>query len=86
MAVKQPTKLTPQEVESLNNLQRQTQQATFQFGQLSIEKFRLEETEDNMKKQLIAVRQEEIKLAKTLTDKYGKGTVNPETGEFTPAE
>ena len=30
--------------------------------------------------------QTEQELSKTLTDKYGAGNLNPETGEFTPNE
>ena len=86
MAIKQPSKLTQQEIDSLNKLQQSNQQITFQFGQLSLEKLRLEEQERILKNSIENLKKEELKLAKELTDKYGKGSVNTETGEFTPVE
>tara|TARA_Y100000361_G_scaffold33934_1_gene28447 strand:+ start:491 stop:751 length:261 start_codon:yes stop_codon:yes gene_type:complete len=86
MAIKQPSKLTQQEVDSLNKLQQSNQQITFQFGQLSLEKLRLEEQERILKNSIENLKKEELKLAQELTNKYGKGSVNTETGEFTPAE
>lgn len=86
MAIKQPSKLTQQEIDSLNKLQQSNQQITFQFGQLSLEKLRLEEQERILKNSIENLKKEELKLAQELTNKYGKGSVNTETGEFTPAE
>tara|TARA_Y100000004_G_C8808010_1_gene366335 strand:+ start:359 stop:619 length:261 start_codon:yes stop_codon:yes gene_type:complete len=86
MAIKQPSKLTQQEVDSLNKLQQSNQQITFQFGQLFLEKLRLEEQERILKNSIENLKKEELKLAQELTNKYGKGSVNTETGEFTPAE
>ena len=86
MAIKQPSKLTQQEVDSLNKLQQSNQQITFQFGQLSLEKLRLEEQERILKNSIENLKKEELKLAQELTNKYGKGSVNTETGEFTPVE
>ena len=86
MAIKQPSKLTQQEVDSLNKLQQSNQQITFQFGQLFLEKLRLEEQERILKNSIENLKKEGLKLAQELTNKYGKGSVNTETGEFTPAE
>jgi|TARA_B100000579_G_C22831742_1_gene856432 hypothetical protein len=86
MAIKQPSKLTQQEIDSLNKLQQSNQQITFQFGQLSLEKLRLEEQERILKNSIENLKKEELKLAQELTNKYGKGSVNTETGEFTPVE
>ena len=86
MAIKQPSKLTQQEIDSLNKLQQGNQQITFQFGQLSLEKLRLEEQERILKNSIENLKKEELKLAQELTNKYGKGSVNTETGEFTPVE
>ena len=61
-------------------------QTTVQFGQLAINKLKLEEAENTIKKQLSELEKEEINIAKSLSDKYGKGSLDIETGTFTPAE
>jgi hypothetical protein len=35
---------------------------------------------------LLNIQQEELTLAKELEEKYGKGTVSLDTGEFSPTE
>ena len=86
MAVKQAQKFTEDELKSLKSLQNQSQVATLQFGQLYLSKLRLEEQESQLKNQLKQLEQEEAKAAQTLTEKYGKGTIDIESGEFTPTE
>ena len=84
MAVKQAQKFTEDELKALKSLQDQSQLATLQFGQLYLNKHKLEEQEIKLKNQLKQLEQEEAKIAQTLTEKYGKGTIDIETGEFTP--
>jgi|21_taG_2_1085346.scaffolds.fasta_scaffold44100_2 hypothetical protein len=86
MAVKQAQKFTEDELKALKSLQDQSQLATLQFGQLYLNKHKLEEQEIKLKNQLKQLEQEEAKIAQTLTEKYGKGTIDIETGEFTPTE
>ena len=90
MALKEPTsnvqKFTEEELKALQSLQKQSQVATLQFGQLYLNKLRLEEQETKLKNQLKQLEQEEAEIAKQLSDKYGKGSIDIETGEFTPTE
>ena len=90
MAVKESSsnvqKFTEEELKSLTELQVKSQNATLQFGQLYLSKLRLEEQETTLKNQLKQLEQEEAKAAQTLTEKYGKGTIDIESGEFTPTE
>ena len=86
MAVKQAQKFTEEELKALKTLQNQSQLATLQFGQLYLTKLKLEEKETNLKNQLKQLEQEEAKIAQQLSDKYGKGSIDIETGEFTPIE
>ena len=46
----------------------------------------LEKEESNLKNQLTILEKKEIEIANKLTEKYGKGSLNIETGEFTPIE
>ena len=77
-------KFTEEEVQSLQNLQRTYQQITLAFGQLAVSKLALEERDINLKDMLADTKNQENELAKSLTEKYGKGSLNIDTGEFTP--
>ena len=79
-------KFIEEEVQSLQNLQRTYQQITLAFGQLAVSKLALEERDINLKDMLADTKNQENELAKSLTEKYGKGSLNIETGEFTPTE
>tara|TARA_R110002167_G_scaffold229099_3_gene434487 strand:+ start:942 stop:1235 length:294 start_codon:yes stop_codon:yes gene_type:complete len=79
-------KFTPQEIQELQDLQSQISNLTYSFGQLSLNKIKLNEQEEFLKSQLKSLEEKETSLAKSLSDKYGKGSLDIETGEFTPVE
>ena len=78
--------LTPEELETLQTLQTKTNQITLQFGQLYLSKNRLNEQEVQLKEILKDLEQEETTLAKSLSDKYGNGTLDLDTGKITIVE
>jgi|TARA_B110000902_G_scaffold220085_1_gene254807 hypothetical protein len=86
MAVKQAQKFTEEELTTLRTIQSKSQNATLKFGQLYLNKIRLEEQETILKSHVKGLEQEEAEIAKQLSDKYGKGSIDIETGEFTPTE
>ena len=91
MGSDEPTKFTEDELKSLQELQNTYASISTQFGQLKVSRINLErqlnsldEAEDNLTTDWETNRQTENDLVKTLNDKYGAGTLNPATGEFTP--
>ena len=86
MAVKKSQKVTPEELKNLQELQSQFKELTFQFGQLYLNQNRLKEQEVFLKTQLSKLESKEAEQAKNLTDKYGKGNLDLETGEFNTLE
>ena len=86
MAVKQAQKFTEEELTSLKTIQSKSQEATLKCGQLYLSKLRLEAQEKFLQDQIKELEQEESTIAKQLSDKYGKGTIDIESGEFTPTE
>jgi hypothetical protein len=86
MAVKQAQKFTEDELTSLKTIQSKSQEATLKCGQLYLSKLRLETQENFLQNQLKELEQEETSIAQQLTKKYGKGTIDIESGEFTPTE
>lgn len=79
-----PTTVSQEDLKLLQDLREKVSNITLQFGQIAIEKLRLEETEKNLIKQLGEIKKVEISLAQDLTNKYGKGSINPDTGAFVP--
>tara|TARA_R110000787_G_scaffold179160_1_gene290901 strand:+ start:173 stop:460 length:288 start_codon:yes stop_codon:yes gene_type:complete len=78
------TKFSEEELKSLQELQGTYNQITMALGQLEISRYAMVEREDSLKAALLETKTKENELAKGLTDKYGKGSLNIETGEFTP--
>ena len=81
-----PVSFSPEELDKLKQLRSNLSNMTASFGQLAISKIKIEEQENILKKQLAELEQQENNLAKELTDKYGKGSIDLETGTFTPTE
>ena len=77
-------KFTEEELKSLQELQGTYNQITLAMGQLSLSRIGLDAREEALKATLADTQTKENELAKSLTDKYGKGSLNIETGEFTP--
>ena len=74
------------DIEEIKNLQLSLNKLNSDFGRLYITKMKLEKEETNLRKELSSLEEKETIIAKTFTDKYGKGSLDVETGEFTPVE
>ena len=79
-------KFTPEEIESLKNIQIRMDQIISQLGRVHLSQIKLDEQERLVKDEINKIEREEQDLAKTLSDKYGRGTLDIETGTFTPTE
>ena len=84
--IKTPKKFSPEELKEVTNLQENFNKVTFRLGQLSINREALNSQETVLKEQLTQLKVKEQNLAKTLSDKYGKGTFDLETNEFKPVD
>ena len=87
------TKFTKEELDSIATLQRQYQEITFRLGQLHVDLMDIENRStqnavgfDTAKKELENLRTQEKNLAATFQSKYGEGSLNFETGIFTPVK
>ena len=77
---------TTEEVNKIQKLQSDMQNVLFQFGQLKINEIKIKEQGVLLQNQLASLEKSEADLAKSLTDKYGKGSLDIETGKFTPVK
>ena len=80
-----PSSFSEQELKEIKDLRLSLDTLTFQLGRISVEKIKLEETKNTLKNQLKDLEKKEISIAKKLTNKYGKGSINIETGTFIPS-
>jgi len=85
-------KFTEEELQSLQELSTKSNEITNRFGQLAIAKINLEkqsevveEEEFKLHEELENLKKEEQETLKSITDKYGPGSLDPQTGVFTPS-
>ena len=84
-------KFSDDELQALQELQNTYAGISTQFGQLKVSKMNLmrqmdslEQSEEALEKAWDDNRQKETELVQSLTEKYGPGSLNPQTGEYTP--
>tara|TARA_B110000196_G_C20631361_1_gene424204 strand:- start:166 stop:459 length:294 start_codon:yes stop_codon:yes gene_type:complete len=80
-----PISFSEQELKEIKDLRLSLDTLVFQLGQISVEQFKLEEQEINLKNKLKDLAKKESSIAKNLTTKYGKGSIDIETGKFIPS-
>jgi len=85
-------KFTEQELQSLQELSTKSNGITNRFGQLAIAKINLEkqseqveEEEFKLHEELESLKKEEQETLQKITEKYGPGSLDPQTGVFTPS-
>ena len=86
-------KFSEDELTSLSNLQTGYQEKQTLLGQLSVQIILIDQQSEALEARLTevqteyeGVQQQERDLVKQLNEKYGPGSLNPETGVFTPTE
>jgi len=79
-------KFTEDELKQVQDIQKTYANVQNQFGQLKMAQIRIDEQEVELEEALKSIQTEESKFLDGITDKYGQGTLNPETGVFTPTE
>lgn len=77
-------KLTTEEIQRITELQQKNNTLVTELGQVELIKLNLQLRKESAEKFLEELRSEEQELGKELTDKYGSGSINLETGEFVP--
>jgi len=83
--------LTQEELQSVKDLQSKYNQTLFEIGVAEAQRLalhdqieKLESSKKALLKDLESIEQKENDLVKSLQEKYGTGSINPETGEITP--
>jgi len=83
--------LTKEELQSIQDLQTQYNKFVFELGSLEAQlqgllqqKSLLETEKNNILSDIKTLGDKEKELVTTLQEKYGTGSINPQTGEITP--
>jgi hypothetical protein len=77
-------KLTTDEIQRITEHQQKNNALATELGQIELIKLNLQTRREAAEKFLEELQAEERELGKELTDKYGSGSINLETGEFVP--
>ena len=75
--------LTQEELTQLRNLKEQQQNLLIDLGSIEYRMSLLEQTKSNLKSQVLELEKLNNQLGAQLTEKYGNGVLNLETGEIT---
>jgi hypothetical protein len=78
------TILTVEEIQQLTEVQTQSQQIALELGNLEITRLQLEKRKEEVIAFFNEFKAKEQELGKSLSDKYGNGTIDLEKGEFIP--
>jgi hypothetical protein len=85
------TKFSEEEMEKVKSFQEKYFEIQSSFGDVEIAKIRLndryeelEEAFEKLKEDFKTTQEEEKTFLDQITEKYGQGSLNPATGEFTP--
>jgi len=85
------TKFSDEDLKTVKEIQNEYSSITSKFGHLSISKIKLEsqlnslqDYESKLNEDFINLQNREREFLEGTTKKYGEGSLNPETGEFTP--
>ena len=79
-------KLLKKELEQIQDIQNRMQAVRTELGQLALAKIDLKNRQTNIENFLVETQELEGKVVKELEEKYGKGSIDLEKGEFKSAE
>ena len=84
-------KFTEEELKKIRGLQQKSADLVNKFGQLAIAKINLEKQSESVEEQefqlhseLENLKKDETESIEKINEKYGAGTLNPDTGIFVP--
>ena len=81
-----PIKIEQIDLKGAVEIRRKFAELTTQYGKIAFTKRVIERQQKEIEDRFDELTQDEEKLLKSLHEKYGVGSLNIETGEFTPAK
>jgi hypothetical protein len=78
--------LTPEEINILKSIQEETQGIIMELGEIEMIKIQIENRYESSKKFLNDLSIKEKEFQQSIFEKYGRSSINPETGEIIKLE
>ena len=79
-------KFTDDELKSIEELRSEYVNITNRFGQIALTRYNVEKQQEQAEADFEQIRAKEQKVLNDITEKYGPGTLDPNTGVFTPSD
>jgi len=79
-------KFSDDELKQITEIRTAYAEITNRFGQIQLTKYNLQKQEEQAEIDFESVKVREQEVLKGITEKYGPGTLDPNTGVFTPSE
>ena len=76
--------LTQEELNTLKTIQEETQALIYELGEIELIKIQLEQRKQKAENFLADLNQKEQSFTSSIVEKYGKASIDPQTGEITP--
>jgi len=78
------TKITEAEIKKVNDLKIKFSRLVETMGSIEVQIMQLQLQKEELKVSLLDIKKGETTLATALEEKYGKGTISLDTGDFSP--
>ncbi len=79
-------KFSEDELKKIMEIRTSYAEITNRFGQIQLTKYNLQKQEEQAEIDFESIKVKEQEVLKGITDKYGPGTLDPNTGVFTPSK
>ena len=79
-------KFSDDELKSISEIRTAYAEITNRFGQIELIKYNLQKQVEQAEIDFESVKVKEQEILQSITKKYGPGTLDPNTGVFTPSE
>ena len=79
-------KFTDEELKSISEIRTAYAEITNRFGQITLTKYNIQKQEEQAEIDFESIKVKEQEVLQKITDKYGPGTLDPNTGVFTPSK
>ena len=79
-------KFSDDELKQITEIRTNYAEITNRFGQIQLTKYNIQKQEEQAEIDFESVKVKEQEVLQGITEKYGPGTLDPNTGVFTPSE
>ena len=79
-------KFSEDELKKIMEIRTSYTEITNRLGQIQLTKYNLQKQEEQAEIDFESIKVKEQEVLQGITDKYGPGTLDPNTGVFTPSE